>query len=56
MVVLFDSVHTLYTQPGVTYAQITKQNSYAPTSKNQDPNINQPHQQINDIQDLKKPF
>jgi hypothetical protein len=28
--------HTLHTQPGVTYAQITKQNSYAATNIEQD--------------------
>jgi hypothetical protein len=44
---------TLYTQTGVTYAQITKQNSYAATNIEQDQHINQPFQQTNDIQDLK---
>jgi hypothetical protein len=44
---------TLHTQPGVTYAQITKQNSYAATNIEQDQHINQPHQQISDIQGLK---
>jgi hypothetical protein len=43
----------LHTQPGVTYAQITKQNSYAATNIEQDEHINQPHQQISDIQNLK---
>jgi ABC-type lipoprotein release transport system permease subunit len=44
---------TLHTQPGVTYAQIIKQNSYAATNIEQDQHINQPHQQTSDIQDLK---
>jgi hypothetical protein len=35
---------TIYTQPGVTYAQITKQNSYDPTNIEQEPQINQTHQ------------
>jgi hypothetical protein len=44
---------TLHTLPGVTYAQITKQNSYAATNIEQDQHIHQPHQQTSDIQDLK---
>jgi hypothetical protein len=46
---------TLHTQPGVTYAQITKQNSYAATNIEQDQHINQALQQTGDIrvQDLK---
>jgi hypothetical protein len=44
---------TLHTQPGVTYTQITKQNSYAATNIEQDQHINQPLQQTSDIQDLK---
>jgi hypothetical protein len=44
---------TLYTQPGVTYAQITKQNFYAPTNIEQELHINQPHQQTSNIPDLK---
>jgi hypothetical protein len=44
---------TLHTQPGVTYAQITKQNSYAATNIEQYQHMNQPHQQTSDIQDLK---
>jgi hypothetical protein len=44
----------LHTLPGVTYAQITKQNSYAATNIEQDQHIHQPHQQISGIQDLKK--
>jgi hypothetical protein len=43
----------LHTQPGVTHAQITKQNSYAATSIEQDQHINQPLQQTSNIQDLK---
>jgi hypothetical protein len=34
---------TLHTQPRVTYAQITKQNSYAATNIEQDQHMNQPH-------------
>jgi hypothetical protein len=44
---------TLYTQPGITYAHITKQNSYTATNIEQEPHINQPHQQTSNIQDLK---
>jgi hypothetical protein len=47
---------TLHTQSGVTYAQITKQNSYAATNIEQDPYINQRHQQTSNIQDLKRHF
>jgi hypothetical protein len=36
---------TLYTQSGGTYAQITKQNYYVPTNIEQEPHINQSHQQ-----------
>jgi hypothetical protein len=43
----------LHTQPGVTYAQNTKQNSYAATNIEQDQHINQSHQQTSDIQNLK---
>jgi hypothetical protein len=43
----------LHTQPGVTYAQIAKQNSYAATNIEQDQHINQPLQQTSYIQDLK---
>jgi hypothetical protein len=45
---------TLYTQPGVTYAQITKQNSYASTNIEQEPHIHPNHQQTSDMQGLKK--
>jgi hypothetical protein len=44
---------TLHTQSGVTYAQITKQNSYGSTNIKQDQHITQSHQQTSDIQDLK---
>jgi hypothetical protein len=44
---------TLHTQPRVTYAQLTKQNSYAATNIDQDQHINQPHQHTSNIQDLK---
>jgi hypothetical protein len=43
-----------HTQPRVTYAEITKQNSYAITNIEQEPHINQSHQQTRDIQELKK--
>jgi membrane-associated HD superfamily phosphohydrolase len=46
-------IHTIYTQPEVTYAQITKQNSYAPTNVEQDPLTTQPNQETSDIQDIK---
>jgi hypothetical protein len=45
--------HNLYTQPGITYAQITKQNFYAPTNVEQEPHINQLyHQQRDVLEDL----
>jgi hypothetical protein len=54
----FETIHSsftnqtnLNTQPGVTYAQITKQNSYAATNIEQDQHINQFHQQTRDIQE-----
>jgi hypothetical protein len=47
------SKQTLHTQPSVTCAQITKQNSYAATNIEQDQHKIQPYQQTNDIQDLK---
>jgi organic hydroperoxide reductase OsmC/OhrA len=62
---LFATIHssctnqTLHTQPGVTYVQITKQNSCTATNTEQDPHKNQPRQQTNDTQDLRydeKPF
>jgi hypothetical protein len=40
-----------YTQPGVTYAQITKQNTYAPLTE-QEPHLNLSHQQTSDTQEL----
>jgi hypothetical protein len=46
-------IQTLDTKPGVTYAQRAKQNYYNPTNTEQEPHINQPHQQTSDIQDLK---
>jgi hypothetical protein len=50
----------MYTQPGVAYAQITKQNSYARTNIEEEPHINHSHQRTIDIQELKtydeKPF
>jgi hypothetical protein len=42
----------LYTKPGVMYAQISKQNSYACTNIEQEPHINQSYQQISYIQEL----
>jgi hypothetical protein len=44
---------TLHTQLGITYAQITKQNTYAITTIEQDQHINQPLQHTSDIQELK---
>jgi hypothetical protein len=44
---------TLHSQPGVTYAQITKQNTCATTTIEQDQHINQPLKQTSDIKDLK---
>jgi hypothetical protein len=56
----FETIHfpaqmkqNLHTQQGVTYAQITKQNSYAATNIQLDQHINQPHQQTSNIQNLK---
>jgi hypothetical protein len=43
---------TLQTQSGITYAQIIKQNSYAPTNIEKEPHIER-HQQTNHMQDLK---
>jgi hypothetical protein len=40
-------------QPEVAYAQITKPHSDAPTNTEQETQINQPHQQTSDIQELK---
>jgi hypothetical protein len=59
---LFETVHSssanqtypIFSTRNITYAQITKQNSYAPTNVEQEPHINQPYQQISDIQELKK--
>jgi hypothetical protein len=42
----FENIHssstnqTLYTEPGVTYAQMNIQNSYGPTNIEQEPHIN----------------
>jgi hypothetical protein len=44
---------TINMQPGVTYAQATKQNSYTPTQIDDLQYINQPHQQNSDIHELK---
>jgi hypothetical protein len=44
---------TLHTRPDVTYAQVTKQNTYATTTIERDQHINQPLQQTSDIQELK---
>jgi hypothetical protein len=45
--------HTLYTELGITHAQINKQNSYTPTNVMQEPLTNQPLQPTGDTQDLK---
>jgi hypothetical protein len=42
-----------YIQPGVTYAEMTKQNSYAATNIEQEPHINQLYQQTCDIRGLR---
>jgi hypothetical protein len=44
---------TICTQPGVSYAQVTKQEFYAPTNIEQEPHINQSHQQTSNMQELK---
>jgi hypothetical protein len=44
---------TVNTQPGVTYAQVTKQNSYTLTQIENVQYMNQPHQQNSDIHELK---
>jgi hypothetical protein len=44
---------TLHTQPGVTYAHMTKQYFYASINIEQDQHTNQPHRQTSDIQYLK---
>jgi hypothetical protein len=44
---------TLQTQPEITYAQITKQNSYTPINIEQEPHTNQCRHQTSDMQDLK---
>jgi hypothetical protein len=40
-------------QPGVTYAQVTKQKPNAPTNIEQEAHINQSDQQTSDMQKLK---
>jgi hypothetical protein len=45
---------TLYTQPGVSYAQIIKQNLYTPAALEEVPKTIQRQQQNSDIQELKK--
>jgi hypothetical protein len=45
--------HTLYTQPGVTYAETTKQHFYSDTNVEQGPHTNQLDQQTIKIQDLR---
>jgi malonyl CoA-acyl carrier protein transacylase len=45
---------TLHTQPGVIHAQITKQNTYATTTIEQDQHINQPLQQTSDLKNMMK--
>jgi hypothetical protein len=43
---------TLHVQPGVTHAQIMKQNSYAPINIEQDPHTIRPYQQTSVMQDI----
>jgi hypothetical protein len=45
---------TLPTQPGVSYAQVTKQEFHTPTNIEQEPHIKQYYQQTRDMQELKK--
>jgi hypothetical protein len=45
---------SLRTQPGVSYAQVTKQEFHAPTNIEQQPHIKQSHQHTIDMQKLKK--
>jgi hypothetical protein len=56
----FETVHSyrtnqtyLYTQLGVTYAQITKHNFCASTKVVQEPHTNKPYQQTSDMLELK---
>jgi hypothetical protein len=56
----FEDIHysptnqtTLCTLPGVSYAQVTKQEFHAPTNIEQEPHVKQSHQQTNDMQELK---
>jgi hypothetical protein len=42
----------LYTQPGVSYAQVTKQEFQATTNIEQEPHIKQSHQQTSDMKEL----
>jgi hypothetical protein len=44
---------TLHTSPGITYAQIAKQNTPATSPSTQDPQPPQPLPQTSDMQDLK---
>jgi hypothetical protein len=47
------NLNKLHTQPGDTYAQITKQNISTTTTQEQGHHINQPLHQLSDIQYLK---
>jgi hypothetical protein len=40
-------------QPGVSYAQVTKQEFHVPTNIGQEPHIKQSYQQTSDMQELK---
>jgi hypothetical protein len=44
----------LQTELGITYTQITKQNSYALKNIEQEQQTKQSHQQSSDMQDLRK--
>jgi hypothetical protein len=44
---------TVHTQPGVAYAELTKQKSYTHTQIENVQNTNQPHRQNSDIHELK---
>jgi hypothetical protein len=50
---LAQNKHNIFTQGRVTYAQITKQNSYDPTNIEQGPYISYTYQQTSDIHDFK---
>jgi hypothetical protein len=54
----FENIHSSRTKQttllGMTNAEITRKNSYSPINIEQEPHINQSHQQTSDAQELKK--